>query len=93
MHSVYKRSASGTSLVVQWQRIHAPNVEVMGSIPGQGTRSHVPQLEDSPCHSKDPEAETKTPRSRINKYIFYEKVCRSHHATRIPPNQKSELGG
>ena len=29
----------GTSLVVQWLRLHAPNV---GSIPGRGTRSHMP---------------------------------------------------
>ena len=29
-----------TSLVVQWLRLHAPNAEGPGSIPGQGTRSH-----------------------------------------------------
>ena len=31
-------------LVVQWLRHHAPNAEDVGSIPGQGTRAHVPQL-------------------------------------------------
>ena len=33
-----------TSLVVQWLRLHAPNVEAWSLIPGQGTRSHRPQL-------------------------------------------------
>ena len=33
-----------TSLVVQWVRLHAPNAGGPGLIPGQGTRSHMPQL-------------------------------------------------
>ena len=33
--------ASGTSLVVQWPRLHTPYA---GSIPGRGTRSHTPQV-------------------------------------------------
>ena len=33
----------GTSLVVQWVRLCAPNAGGLGSIPGWGTRSHVPQ--------------------------------------------------
>ena len=33
-----------TCLVVQWLRLHAPNAGGPGSIPGQGTRSHMPQL-------------------------------------------------
>ncbi|TEA23326.1 hypothetical protein DBR06_SOUSAS10410006, partial [Sousa chinensis] len=32
------------SLVVQWLRLHAPNAGGPGLIPGQGTRSHMPQL-------------------------------------------------
>ena len=36
--------ATGTSLVVQWLRLHTPNAGDPGSIPGQGTRSHMPQL-------------------------------------------------
>ena len=31
----------GTSLVVQWLRLHAPNAGGLGSIPGRGTRSHM----------------------------------------------------
>ncbi|TEA30390.1 hypothetical protein DBR06_SOUSAS17710012, partial [Sousa chinensis] len=32
------------SLVVQWLRLHTPNAGGLGSIPGQGTGSHMPQL-------------------------------------------------
>ena len=38
-HEFTKRT--GASLVVQWLRLKAPNA---GSIPGQGSRSHMPQL-------------------------------------------------
>ena len=34
----------GDFLVVQWLRLHASNVGGLGSIPGQGTGSHMPQL-------------------------------------------------
>ena len=37
----------GTSLVVQWLKLRAPNTGGPGSIPGQGTRSHVVQLRHS----------------------------------------------
>ena len=30
-----------TSLVAQWLRLQAPNAGGLGSIPGQGTRSHM----------------------------------------------------
>ena len=33
---------AGTSLVVQWLRLQAPNAGGPGSIPGQETRSHMP---------------------------------------------------
>ena len=36
-----KKQEEGTSLVVQWVRPHAPNAGGPGSIPGQGTRSHM----------------------------------------------------
>ena len=38
-----------TSLVVLWLRLHASNAGGLGSIPGQGTRSHIPQLKDPAC--------------------------------------------
>ena len=36
-----KKKTGGTSLVVQWLRLCAPNAGGLGSIPGQGTRSHM----------------------------------------------------
>ena len=33
----------GTSLVVQWLRLHTPNAGGPSSFPGQGTRSHMSQ--------------------------------------------------
>ena len=38
--------------MVQWLRLHAPNAGGMGSIPGQGTRSHMPQLKSSRAEMK-----------------------------------------
>ena len=35
---------TGTSLGVQWLRLHAPNAGGLGLIPVQGTRSPMPQL-------------------------------------------------
>ena len=32
----------GTSLMVQWLGLRAPNAGDVGSIPGQGTRPHMP---------------------------------------------------
>ena len=40
-----KMNKLGTSLVVQWLRLHTPNVGDPGSIPGQGTSSNMSQLE------------------------------------------------
>ena len=31
----------GTSPVAQWLRLRSPSAEAVGSIPGQGTRSHM----------------------------------------------------
>ena len=39
-----KGATLGTSLVVQWLRLWTPNAVGLGSIPGQGTRSHMPYL-------------------------------------------------
>ena len=39
----HKTGTTGTSLVVQWLRLCAPNAGGSGLIPGQGTRSHTPQ--------------------------------------------------
>ena len=39
-----KCATSETSLVVRWLRLHSPNARGRGSISGQGTKSHMPQL-------------------------------------------------
>ena len=41
---VEKMHCVGTSLVAQWLRLCAPKVGAPGSIPGQGTRSHMLQV-------------------------------------------------
>ena len=49
-----KTSFIGTSLVVQQLRLCAPNAGGPGSIPGQGTRSHMLQLKVLHATTKDP---------------------------------------
>ena len=45
--------------MVQWLRLLIPNAGELGSIPGQGTRSHMLQLsfhastKDPACHNED----------------------------------------
>ena len=41
---VIKMLCLGTTLVVQWLRLGSPSAGARGSIPGQGTRSHMLQL-------------------------------------------------
>ena len=61
---------AGASLVVQGLRLHTPNAGGLGSTPGQGTRSRVPQLKTL-LQLKIPRAITKTQCRQINnKYIF-----------------------
>ena len=47
---------------VQWLRLYALNAGGLDSIPGQGTRSHMPQQ-----RSKTPHAATRTWHSQISK--------------------------
>ena len=39
-------------MVVQWLKLSGPNTRDPGSIPGQGTRSYMLQLQDSQAASK-----------------------------------------
>ena len=52
--------------MVQWLRLHAPNAGGWGSIPGQGTRSHMPQLRVCILQLKILSAATETWCSQIN---------------------------
>ena len=54
------KNTRGSSLVVQWLRLGAPNARGPGLIPGQGTRysmlqvrAHMLQLKDPTCHNED----------------------------------------
>ena len=40
--------------MVQWLKLRAPNAGVPGYIPGQGARSHMPQLRARMLQLKDP---------------------------------------
>ena len=53
--------------MVQWLRLHAPNAEDPGSIPGQGTRSHILELSGCMSQLKISHATTKTQWSQIKK--------------------------
>ena len=55
---VNKISIDGTSLVAQWLRLHTPSAGGPGSIPGQGTGSHMHAT------TKSSHATTKEPSSR-----------------------------
>ena len=51
----FKKAEHGTSLVVQWLRLHTHNAGGLGPIPGQGTRSCMLQLRAHMPQLKDPE--------------------------------------
>ena len=57
----------GTSLTVEWLRLQASNGRGSGSIPGQGTRFHMPQLSIHMPQLKTLPATTKTQHGQINK--------------------------
>ena len=57
-----------TSLVVQWLRLCVTNAGILGSILGQGTRSHKPLLRVCMSQLKIPLAAAKTQHSQINIY-------------------------
>ena len=55
-----ENQGAGTSLVVQWLSHHTPNARGQGSIPGQGTRSHMLQVRVCMSQLKILHAATKT---------------------------------
>ena len=76
-----KSLIQGTSLMVQWLRLCAPNAGGLGSIPDQGTRPHLLQLTilcTSTKKNKIPCAATKTQCNQVNKCFlnsFTQKGC------------------
>ena len=67
----------GTSLVIQWLRPHAPNAGGLGSIPGQGTRSHMPQVLVKCSHAATKETMccNQDPAQSINNKYLERKNC------------------
>ena len=59
--NIDQKRALGTTL---WLRLCTPNAGGPGSIPGQGTRSHMPQLRIRMPQLKIPHATTKDPMCR-----------------------------
>ena len=64
-----RNETAGTSLAIQWLRLHTPNGEGPGSIPDQGTISHMPWLKIPPATMKikDPTAAAKTQHNQLKK--------------------------
>ena len=56
---MFSNEVMGTSLVIQWLRLHAPIAGGPGLIPGKETRSHILQL-------RVLDAATKTQPSQVN---------------------------
>lgn len=54
-----KKTDTEISLVVQWLRLRTPNAGSLGSIPGQGTGAHGPQLS---LHAANKRSRTPQPR-------------------------------
>ena len=50
----FSKTKTGTSLVVQWLRLQAPNAGGPSSTPDQGTRFHILQLGVRVHQQKDP---------------------------------------
>ena len=61
-------AGTGTSLAVQWSRLYDLNSGDLGSIPGRGTRSRMPQQRSKILHALDQRSEIQ--RSQIHKLIF-----------------------
>ena len=61
----------GISLVVQWLRLCNPNAGNPGSIPGQGTRSHMVKLRVCRLQLKIPHDAPTTQCSQINKNKYF----------------------
>ena len=58
LFTLFKITTLGTSLVVKWLRLCAPNVRSPGSIPGQCTRFHLLQLKNLHAATKTQHRQT-----------------------------------
>ena len=69
--------------MVQWPRLCTPKVGDPGSIPDQGTRSHMSLI----LQLKILHAAVKTQCSQINKYLFKKKRKKNEEGKHRPGNQ------
>ena len=79
---LHRNHRVGTSLVVQWLRLHASTARGPGSIPGWGTGSHMPQLRVLMLQQKLKilSATTETLRSQIYTHIYiYLSILKKNH--------------
>ena len=85
-----------TSLVGQWLRLYIPNAGGPGSIPGQGTRSHMPQLKVCTLQLKIPYATTKTRTAKLTNLKNWKKAGvpleRKIRRMRLKEAEKGRLG-
>ena len=72
-----KKDRPGTSLA----EIHASDAGGPGSIPGQGTRSHMKATKSLHVTAKDLYAATKTQHSQINKHLKTKMKQNEHRPT------------
>ena len=69
--------------MVQWLRLYPPNAGGLGIVPGQGTRSHMPQLKDPSCLKKILHVTTQTHSVQPNKYICRYFKCLLFKSSRL----------
>ena len=93
-----RRLSTWISLVVQWLRLHAANAGGLGSIPGQGTRSHMlqlrvhmPQLKIPHAAMKTKNPTTKTLHSQINTNKKLKKKNRANSISRSLTTRNARL--
>ena len=70
----FRNGDEETFLVVQWLRLGATNAGGLGSIPGQGNRSHMLQLRFGMPQLKVSYTATGTPHSQIRKEMERERL-------------------
>ena len=78
---VVKKLPSRTSLVIQGLGPRAPNTRGMGSIPDQGTRSHVLQLRVCMPQLKIPHTKK---RGRLSWWLSSKRICLLMQETWVP---------
>ena len=80
---IYKYTHEGTSLAVQWERLHAPNAGGPGSIPGRRTRSCMHAATKS-LHAATKSSHAATKSSHATTKSSHAATKSSHATTKYP---------